>query len=99
MNGDSITVLRDRTQIRIRLDGIDCPDGGQAFDDRAKQFTSTFVFRRTVESLPTDVDRYGRTVARVRVDGRDLSLELVSGTALWVRATVLPPGHGGLAGT
>ena len=39
-DGDTITVLRDRQQIRIRLDGINCPEGGQAFSNRAKQFTS-----------------------------------------------------------
>src|SRR5713101_11665 len=25
-DGDTITVLRDRSQVRIRLDGIDCPE-------------------------------------------------------------------------
>ena len=47
-DGDTITVLRDRQQIRIRLDGIDCPEGGQAFSNRAKQFTSALVFSRQV---------------------------------------------------
>ena len=47
-DGDTITVLRDHQQIRIRLDGIDCPEGGQAFGARAKQFTSSLVFGRDV---------------------------------------------------
>ena len=45
-DGDTITVLRDRQQIRIRLDGIDCPEGGQAFSNRAKQLTSALTFGR-----------------------------------------------------
>jgi endonuclease YncB( thermonuclease family) len=28
-DGDTITVLKDHQQIRIRLDGIDCPEGGR----------------------------------------------------------------------
>jgi len=28
-DGDTITVLRDKEQVRIRLYGIDCPEGGQ----------------------------------------------------------------------
>jgi micrococcal nuclease len=82
-DGDTITVLRDRQQIRIRLDGIDCPEGGQAFGNRAKQFTSAMVFAKTVTISPRDVDRYGRTVARVYVDNRDVSLELVKAGFAW----------------
>ena len=73
-DGDTITVLGDRQQIRIRLDGINCPEGGQAFSNRAKQFTSALVFAKTVTISPRDVDRYGRTVARVYVDDKDVSL-------------------------
>ena len=29
-DGDTITVLRDKEQVKIRLYGIDCPEGGQA---------------------------------------------------------------------
>ena len=25
-DGDTITVLRDRTRVRVRIDGIDCPE-------------------------------------------------------------------------
>ena len=82
-DGDTITVLRDRQQIRIRLDGIDCPEGGQALSNRAKQFTSARVFLREVTISPRDVDRYGRTVARVYVDGKDVSLELVKAGMAW----------------
>lgn len=82
-DGDTITVLRNEQQIRIRLDGIDCPEGGQAFSNRAKQFTSTLVFSREVTISPRDVDRYGRTVARVYVDNKDVSLELVKAGMAW----------------
>ena len=47
-DGDTITVLRDRTQVRVRLDGIDCPESGQAFGSRAKAFTSELVFAKVV---------------------------------------------------
>ena len=40
-DGDTITMLRDdKTQVRIRLHGIDAPEGGQPFGTRAKQSTS-----------------------------------------------------------
>jgi endonuclease YncB( thermonuclease family) len=36
-DGDTITVLRDRTGVRVRLHGIDAPETGQDFGSRAKQ--------------------------------------------------------------
>ena len=66
-DGDTITVLRDKEQVRIRFYGIDCPEGGQAFGKKAKQFTSDMVFGKEVEVEPVDMDRYGRTVGLVTV--------------------------------
>jgi micrococcal nuclease len=40
--------MRDHQSVKIRLDGIDCPERRQAFGQRAKQFTSKFVFGKTV---------------------------------------------------
>ncbi len=86
-DGDTITVLRDRTQVRIRLDGIDCPESGQAFGRRAKAFTSLLAFGNVVTIRPRNKDRYGRTVAEVVLpDGRNLNHELVqAGFAWWFR--------------
>jgi micrococcal nuclease len=80
--------LRDgRTQVKIRLHGIDAPENGQDFGSRAKQATSELAFGKTVTILPRDTDRYGRTVADVDLpDGRSLNHELVSqGMAWWYR--------------
>ena len=30
-DGDTITVLHDRTPVKIRLHGIDCPENGQEY--------------------------------------------------------------------
>lgn len=50
---------------------------------KAKQFTSNLVFRKHVHILPKEKDRYGRLVARVRVDDTDVSLELVKAGLAW----------------
>jgi micrococcal nuclease len=83
-DGDSVVVLKEqRERIAIRLDGIDCPELGQDFGRRAKQFTSALIFGRPVEVQPKSLDRYGRTVARVRVEGRDASVEIVRAGYAW----------------
>ena len=84
-DGDTITVLRDRAQVRIRLHGIDAPETGQDFGSRAKQAASSLAFGKTVTIKVRDTDRYGRTVADVILpDGRLLNHELVrEGMAWW----------------
>lgn len=86
-DGDTITVLRDRHPEKIRLHGIDAPEKGQPFGERAKQFTSERAFGREVSIRVVDHDRYGRTVAEVILaDGRSLNRELVrAGYAWWYR--------------
>jgi len=57
-DGDTITVLENRTQHKIRLYGIDCPERRQDFGTRARQFVSDMVFGKQVRVVKHDVDRY-----------------------------------------
>ena len=82
-DGDTITVLHGKAPVKIRLYGIDCPERGQAFGTKAKQFTAGMVFRKQVRIEPVDRDRYGRTVAWVYVNGKNLCEELVRAGLAW----------------
>jgi len=84
-DGDTLTVLDGRSQIKIRLDGIDAPEKSQAFGDVAKKRTSELAFAKVVKVTPTAKDRYGRTIATVTLpDGTELNSELVRvGYAWW----------------
>ena len=86
-DGDTLTVLRAGRREVIRLNGIDAPEKGQAYGDRAKQFTAGLAFGQVVQVVVRDHDRYGRTVADVVLaDGRSLSHEVVrAGYAWWFR--------------
>ena len=66
-DGDTVKVLHEGTQIRIRLYGIDTPEKSQEFGNKAKQFTADRVFGKTVKVIPIDTDRYGRTVVLVQL--------------------------------
>jgi endonuclease YncB( thermonuclease family) len=71
-------------RVKIRLHGIDCPEGGQAFGRKAKQFTSSQCFGKTIQYREVDIDRYGRTVATVYLDdGRELNLEILKAGYAW----------------
>jgi len=87
-DGDTVSVLRDgTTTVKIRLNGIDCPEKKQPFGTRAKQFTSDLAFGKTVKVKEKEKDRYGRTLGEVILpDGRSLNQELVrAGMAWWYR--------------
>jgi len=38
-DGDTISVMRGGRAVKVRLNGIDCPENGQPFGTRAKQYT------------------------------------------------------------
>jgi endonuclease YncB( thermonuclease family) len=86
-DGDSIKVLHEKTEVTIRLAGIDCPELGQAFGQQAKKQTSKLSFGKMVTVQAKGKDRYGRTLADVILPGgRSLNQELVrSGYAWWYR--------------
>jgi endonuclease YncB( thermonuclease family) len=83
-DGDTIEVLRGRQAKRVRLYGVDTPETGQDYGQRAKQFTSRMVFGKRVEVDTVDTDQYGRVVALVKTDGRVLNEELVRAGLAWV---------------
>lgn len=87
-DGDTITVLKpDKTQIKVRLQGVDAPESAQDFGSRAKQAASELAFGKDVTVREVDHDRYGRTVGEVILpDGRLLGHEMVGrGMAWWYR--------------
>ena len=87
LDGDTIEVLQRGKADRVRLQGIDCPEKGQAFGNKAKQFTAAMVMGKEVTVKTAGCDKYGRTLGTVLLpDGRNLNRELVrAGLAWWYR--------------
>ncbi len=48
VDGDTIEVMHLGKAERVRLHGVDCPEMGQPFGKRARQYTSTHTLRKTV---------------------------------------------------
>ncbi len=85
-DGDTVRVLAGRRMLKVRLFGIDCPERGQDFGRKAKQFTSSLVFGKQVRLQSQGKDRYDRTIAWVWVDDVCVNKELVrNGLAWWYR--------------
>lgn len=83
-DGDTIGVLRDGKEVKIRLNGIDAPESSQAFGQKAKQLCSDLCFGKAVEVRVQDVDRYSRLVADIILpSGLVLNRELVAAGMAW----------------
>ena len=78
LNGDTIKVLHNKKAERISLQGIDCPEKGQLYGNRAKNANSDLTFAKsgTVESLSHD--KHKRTLGAVYLsDGTNVNRQLV----------------------
>jgi endonuclease YncB( thermonuclease family) len=83
-DGDTIEVLFEGKVLRVRLLDIDCPEKGQAYGHRAKEFTKTFCESGFVEiSWDGKLDRYGRALATIYSGKTCLNSMLVRSGLAW----------------
>src|SRR5437867_4511976 len=91
-DGDTIKVLHNGRAEKIRLHGIDCPEKGQPYGTKAKQFMSQLVFGKEVivKDYGIDNNRFKRTLGEIVLpDGRVVNEELLrAGLAWWYRKYV-----------
>ena len=76
---DSATAVEHK----IRLHGIDAPEGGQAYGNAAKSHLSNLVAGRSVRVKWKSRDKYGRILGVVYVDGKDVNLEMLKTGFAW----------------
>jgi endonuclease YncB( thermonuclease family) len=72
-----------KIQHKIRLQGIDAPERGQAFGTKSKKNLSELVAGKTVVVDYHDYDRYQRVLGKVLLDGEDVNLEQVEAGMAW----------------
>jgi endonuclease YncB( thermonuclease family) len=83
-DGDTVTLLIEgNQQVKIRLAQIDAPESDQAFGQRSKQSLSDMVFNKNIRVEKETIDKYGRTVGTIFVDGLDANREQVKRGMAW----------------
>ena len=85
IDGDTLEVRdTDGARFKIRLYGSDAPETekpeqeGQPFGEEAFAALRNKVEGKRVDIEVVDMDRYGRAIAVVRRDGRNINIEMVS---------------------
>jgi len=84
VDGDSITVLREREPVQVRLVDIDAPERAQPFGTRSKQSLENLVRGQDVRVVERGKDRYQRTLGRVYRGNLDVNAEQVRQGMAWV---------------
>lgn len=82
-DGDTITVLLAKQQHKIRLNGIDAPESGQAFGTKSKQALGDMVFGKEVKIEWKERDKYKRIIGEVFVGDCRVCLAMVQEGFAW----------------
>lgn len=71
-------------QIKIRVSAIDAPEKAQPWGQRSRQHLAEMCLQQQAKIAPIAKDRYGRTIAEVECQGRDVGAEQVRAGMAWV---------------
>ena len=84
-DGDTIKVLDDLDKgvLKIRLNKIDAPEKKQAFGQKSKQYLSNLVFGKQVIIRFKEIDRYGRILGLIYINGVEVNLQMVKAGMAW----------------
>ncbi len=82
-DGDTVTVLQDARQIKVRLYGIDAPELKQPYGKKSKQFLENLIAGEVVEVEGNGKDRYKRTIGTIYLDGKDINAQMVENGYAW----------------
>ena len=83
-DGDTIKAVGHDIEIKVRLVGIDAPEtskgkrkAGQPFGQKAEKYLTGLVLNKVVDIKGYGADRYGRILAEIYIDDRNINLEMV----------------------
>ena len=82
-DGDTVTVLLNRRQYKVRLAGIDAPEKGQAFGTKSKRHLASLVHTKQVSGVTESTDRYGRNVCLLNVGSLRVDHEMLKSGLAW----------------
>ena len=83
VDGDTLHVYSNKGTYKIRLSGIYAPERGQAYGKRANEHLEFLVEGKQVIAIVESKDRYGRYVASVKVQSKDVCAEMLTAGYAW----------------
>jgi len=91
-DGDTLTILVDSRQVKVRLTDIDAPELKQPFGKRSRQALAEMCAGKEAQAIAngSGKDPYGRMLARIKCVGVDANEEMVSRGLAWVFVRYAP---------
>lgn len=83
-DGDTLTILVDREQIKVRLAEIDSPERKQPYYSRSRQSLAAICHQKPAQVTWKTRDRYKRIIGQVQCAGIDANAHQVSSGMAWV---------------
>ena len=84
-DGDTITILdSENKQIKIRLYGIDAPEKAQDFGKISRNYLAELVVGKTIDVIVINIDRYSRSVGRIKIDDKEVAEDMLKAGLAWV---------------
>ncbi|EAI8624426.1 thermonuclease family protein [Campylobacter lari] len=83
VDGDTIEAKFEDEKLKIRLFGIDAPESDQAYGKMATQFLKAIVLNKEVVLNVKDEDKYGRILAIVYLNDKDINQVMVKNGFAW----------------
>lgn len=82
-DGDNFTIRYNNSFIKIRIYGIDAPEGTQTYGDISKAHLRYLISNKNLLIKERYKDRFGRTVADVFISDSDVGLEMIRAGMAW----------------
>lgn len=82
IDGDTFVMQTTAGSIKVRLDGIDCPENKQPYSAESKAFLSKFL-NLECKIHKKGTDRYGRILGVLWVEGININLFMVQEGYAW----------------
>ena len=84
VDGDTFDILTDNNiTIRIRMNGIDCPERKQDYYQVCKDALAEYIFKKNVNLITYGKDRYNRTIADVFYNKQNINLAMIKNGFAW----------------
>jgi endonuclease YncB( thermonuclease family) len=84
LDGDTVKVLLDGLEQKVRLTEIDAPEKKQAFGQKSKETLLALCIGQPAKLVVSGKDRYSRLLGRLSCGGKDANAEQVRQGLAWV---------------
>lgn len=83
VDGDTFKARVQGVLMDFRLEALDAPEYDQPYGDKSRAELFSMLRGQQLVLVPSDTDRYGRTVVRAWVGRQDVNREMVKRGAAW----------------